>query len=418
MARLIAEPADGRREAVPWQPRANQLPPPGSWHIWLFIAGRGAGKTRAGAEFVLQRVRDGARRIALVGATTADVRDVMVEGDSGILSVAPSDIKPRYIPSLRRLVWPNGAIATTYSAEEPDRLRGPQHDTAWPDEVATWQDAHKGVANDTAWSNLMLGLRLGDDPRCCATSTPKPVKLVRELWGDAEAARNGVVMTRGTTYENLDNLAPAFRTQIITRYEGTRLGRQELQGELLEDVEGALWKLAMFDDRRTTADLARVVVGVDPSGSSTTTSNEAGIIVAGKGADGDGYVLADRSGVFSPDQWARRAVAAYYEYAADRIVAERNFGGDMVLSTIRTVDPQIKVELVTASRGKMVRAEPVAALYEQGRIHHAGVFDELEAQMTTWTQESGESPDRMDALVWALTDLFITPTDTSFAFFS
>jgi phage terminase large subunit-like protein len=387
--------------------RPSQLAPPGNWRVWLVMAGRGFGKTRTDAEWVRAEVEAGRRgRIALVGATAADVRDVMIEGESGLLAIEPPWNRPNYEPSKRRLTWSNGAIATAYSADEPDRLRGPQHDGAWADEIAAW------TRPDT-WDNLMFGLRLGDDPRAVASTTPRPVKLVREL-----IAQPTTVLTRGSTYENRENLAQAFLDDIVRRYQGTRLGRQELYGELLEDVEGALWKHSMFDDRRTCADLPRVVVGVDPSGSTGAGANEAGIIVAGKGADGHGYVLDDRSGVLSPDQWARRAVQAYHDHLADHIIAERNFGGDMVAHTIRMVDPTVRVKVITASRGKAARAEPVAALYEQGRIHHVQRFDVLEEQMVTWTPESGDSPDRMDALVWALTDLFVLAADNSFAFFS
>lgn len=378
--------------------RPNQLPPEGDWRIWLLLAGRGFGKTRTGAEWVRAEVESGRRgRIALVAPTAADGRDVMVEGESGILAISPPWFRPLYEPSKRRLTWPNGAIATVYSADEPDRLRGPQHDGAWADELAAWQYPE-------AWDMLMFGLRLGQDPRAVVTTTPKPVRLIKELLADKTVA-----VTRGSTYENAANLAPAFLRQIVAKYEGSRLGRQELYAEILEDVEGALWQRQRIDELRVARapELLRVVVAVDPSASDDDTSDEAGIIVAGVSRDGHGYVLADLSGRLSPDGWARRAVHAYKEWLADRIVAEVNNGGDMVEHTIRTVDPGVPIKKLHASRGKFTRAEPVAALYEQGKVHHVGYFPALEDQMCTWTPGQ-PSPDRMDAMVWALTELMIT----------
>jgi phage terminase large subunit-like protein len=385
--------------------RPEQLPPDGQWLTWAFIAGRGAGKTRSAAEWVQeQAVRDRGCRIALVGRTPADVRDVMIEGESGILAVARPGEKPVYQSTKRRLTWPNGSTAYAYSAEVPAQLRGPQHHYAWCDEPTAWTDARKGDVLDTAWNNLMLGLRLGSDPRCVATTTPKPVALIRTILG-----RKSTAVTRGTTYDNLANLAPSFREEVLAAYEGTRIGRQELLGELLEDVEGALWTLAMIDAARVAPgavpDLARVVVSVDPSGGDGPGSDEQGIIVAGLGTDGDVYVLADRSCKLSPLGWASRAVAAYREFDADRVVAEVNFGGQMVASTIGQADPQVPVKVITASRGKVQRAEPVAVAYEKERVHHVGALARLEDQMTTWTPVDGTSPDRMDALVWAVTEL-------------
>ena len=396
----------------PWRTLARigeQLPPDDlEWLIWLYLAGRGTGKTRSAAE----RVNEWANtmphtRGALVGRTPADVRDVMIEGESGILACSLPGETPVYEPTKRRLTWPNGTIATAYSAEVGDALRGPQHHWAWCDEVAAWTDAPKGDVLYTAWNNLMLGLRLmyeGRNPQCVVTTTPKPNKLVRAI-----VARTHVAITRGTTYDNLTNLAPAFREQVLSAYEGTRIGRQELMGELLDDVEGALWGLAMIEDHRRTLeqvpDMRRVVVGVDPSGGSGDDSDTQGIIVAGQGVDGEFYVLDDRSCKLSPHGWASRAVGAYYEFSGDRIVAEKNFGGEMVLSTIRQVDNRVPVKLVSASRGKVQRAEPIAALYEQGKVHHVGSLPKLEDQLTSWTPFDGTSPDRLDALVWALTDL-------------
>ena len=382
--------------------RPEQLPPPGNWLTWSFIAGRGAGKSRAAAEWVNeQALANPGCRIALVGRTPADVRDVMIEGESGILAVS-GRMKPVYQSTKRRLTWPNGSMAYAYSAEVPSQLRGPQHHYAWCDEPAAWTDARKGDVLDTAWNNLMLGLRLGQSPRCVATTTPKPVALIRTVLN-----RTSTVVTRGTTYDNLDNLAPSFREEVLAAYEGTRIGRQELLGELLEDVEGALWTLVAIDaDRVTEApDLSRVVVAVDPSGGSGPHSDEQGIVVAGLGTDGDVYILADRSCKLSPHGWASRAVGAFHEFAADRIIAEVNYGGQMVASTIGQVDPNATVKVITASRGKVQRAEPVAAAYEKHRVHHVGALAKLEDQMTTWTPQDGTSPDRMDALVWAVTEL-------------
>jgi phage terminase large subunit-like protein len=382
--------------------RENQLPPPGDWRTWLVLAGRGFGKTRTGAEWV-QSLVDRYARWHLVGPTASSVRDVMIEGESGILAVA-RDRRPKYEPSKLRLTWPNGAVASLFSADEPDRLRGPQCEAAWADEVAAWR-------HPEAWDMLQLGLRLGPDPRQIVTTTPRPVRVVRELLSDPNT-----VTVRGSTYENRANLAPAFFSQIIKRYEGTRLGRQELYAELLDDVPGALWMRSRFDYRTPqnlyhdgvlSPDMARVVVAIDPAVSASETSDETGIIAAGVGSDGRGYVLADRSVRSSPDAWARRAVAAYREFKADRIVAEANNGGEMVRLTIRTVDPNVPVTLVHASRGKYVRAEPVAALYEQGRVSHVEPFTDLEDQLCSYTPESGDSPDRLDALVWALSDLML-----------
>jgi predicted phage terminase large subunit-like protein len=377
--------------------RPEQLPPPGNWRIWLVLAGRGWGKTRTAAEWVLERVESGkARRIALVAPTAADARAVMVEGASGILACATERLRPLYEPSRRRLTWPNGAIATLYSADEPERLRGPQHDTASCDEIATWRYPE-------AWDMLMFGLRMGADPRVVATTTPRPVKLIRDLLADP-----ATTVVRGSTYDNLANLAPDFVNSIVGRYAGTRLGRQELEAELLDDVPGALWARAAIDDRRVDRppELAKIVVAIDPATTRGSGADETGIIVAGLGLDGEGYVLADLSGRFSPNVWARRAVDAYHTWHANTIVAEVNQGGDMVGSTIATVDSAVPFKALSATRGKRVRAEPVAARYEQGRIHHAGVFPALEDEMCMFLGDGSErTDDRVDALVWAFTEL-------------
>ena len=377
--------------------RGSQIPPPSDWRVWLLLAGRGFGKTRAGAEFVRAQIEAGlARRIALVAATALDARNVMVEGESGILNIGLASQQPIYEPSKHRLTWRNGAIATTYSADEPDRLRGPQHDFAWCDELAAWR-------YPAAWDMLMFGLRLGADPRIVVTTTPRPIKLLRELLADPK-----VVTTRGRTIENQENLAPAFLDQIVRRYKGTRLGRQELEAEMLDDMPGALWQRGMIEATRTSAhpELSRVVVAIDPAVSASESADETGIIVAGRDAKGHGYVLADASGRYAPAEWARAAIAAYGAHQADRIVAEINNGGDMVEATLRMIDPNVPFSAVRATHGKVARAEPVAALYEQGRIHHIGAFAQLEDQM--WKAAS-YSPDRVDALVWALTELLVEP---------
>jgi len=377
--------------------RAEQVAPDGDWSTWLYMAGRGSGKTRAGAEWVHEQIAAGCRRIALVGATAADVRDVMVEGESGILATARLGARPVYEPSRRRVTWPNGAIATTYSAEEPERLRGPQHDGAWADELGAWK-------YEAAWDMLLLGLRLGAEPRALVTTTPRPTKLVRSLLSDANT-----ITTRGSTYDNRDNLAPSYFASIITRYEGTRMGRQELMGELVDDVPGALWTLSLLDGLRVQAapDLARVIVAVDPAVTSGAESDETGIVVVGIGADGHGYVLADRSCRMSPDGWARRAAQAYHEYQADRLIVEDNQGGEMVAFLLGTVDATVPIKRIRASRGKRLRAEPVAALYEQGRVHHVGVYPDLEDQMASFTGDGGEHDDRVDAMVHALTEVML-----------
>lgn len=392
--------------------RPEQLPPSGDWTIWMICAGRGAGKTRSGAEWVRSLAESRmAQRIALVAPTAADARDIMVEGESGILSICPDWNRPVYESSKRRLTWPNGVIATMFSSEEPERLRGPQHDAAWCDELAAWRNAQ-----DT-WDMLQFGLRLGKRPRAMVTTTPKPTKLVRELLG-----RNGqdVVVTRGSTYDNRDNLAASFFSQIVKQYEGTRLGRQELNAELLDDVPGALWTREMIEQARVRPDanifLERIVVAIDPAISVNEDSDETGIVVAGLGVDGDAYVLGDSSGKYLPHEWAGRAIADFRAHGADRIVAEINQGGQMVESTIRAVNPNVPLTLVHASRGKLVRAEPVSALYEQRRVHHVGMFEKLEDQLCSYAPGVVKSPDRMDALVYAITDLMLVPQRAQFMF--
>lgn len=398
-------PEDRKRLAWTWAAwaRPEQIPPPGDWPAWLVKAGRGWGKTRVGAEWVRSIAQLGAR-IALVGPTAADVRDVMIEGESGILSVCEPWNLPTYEPSKRRLTWPNGAMATAYSAEEPDRLRGPQHTHAWADEAAAW-------ARPDTWDMLMMGLRLGEHPRVVVTTTPKMVPLMRSI-----QSMPGLVVTRGRTLDNSANLAPSFLTGLMARYEGTRLGRQELEGEDLDDNPDALWQREGIDAARVrhAPELRRVVVAIDPAVTSNADSDETGIVVAGLGTDGRGYVLADRSGRYKPDGWARRAVEAYHEFSADRIVAEGNQGGEMVAHVIGTVEQGLPLRIVHATRGKVTRAEPIAALYEQGRVSHVGSLAALEDQLCTWTS-GGPSPDRLDALVWALTELMLGKGELAFA---
>lgn len=395
--RLIKTDAEAAELEWDWRfwARPEQLPPSCEWLVWLILTGRGWGKTRTGAEWVRSAVESGrCKRLALVGRTAADVRDVMIEGESGLLAISPLWAMPTYEVSKRRLTWPNGAIATTYTAERPDLLRGPQHDGAWCDELAAWQYPE-------AWDNLMLGLRLGSLPQVVVTTTPRPTAAIRKL-----AKHHGTVITHGRTYDNLVNLSPQFRERILEQYEGTRLGRQELDGEILEDVPGALWSYDMIDAARVTEapDLSRIVVGVDPAVSSTETSAETGIVVAGRTSNGHAYILRDSSGRYTPLQWAQRVLAQ----DADRIVAEANNGGDLVESNIRTLSQHAPVKLVRAAKGKVARAEPVAGLYEQGRVHHVGIHRHLEEQMCSYDATSGKpSPDRMDALVWALTELML-----------
>lgn len=378
--------------------RAAQISPKWNWRVWLLLAGRGFGKTRCGAEFIRQEVDAGrAGHIALVAPTSADARDTMIEGESGLLGIYPPTQRPIYEPSKRRITFHNGATATTFSADEPDRLRGPNHDLAWCDELAAWRYPE-------AWDMLNFGLRIGDHPRVVVTTTPKPTLLIKNLM-----KRPDVHVTRGSTFDNAANLAPAFISEVKIRYEGTRLGRQELHAEILDDVEGALWNREMLDSHRVTEtpELVRLVVAIDPAISSTAESAETGIVAVGIDGRGHGYVLEDRSTRGTPHDWASQAVALYHTLKADKIIAESNQGGDMVKHTLATVDSNAPVRLVHASRGKRTRAEPVAALYEQGRIHHVGAFNKLEDQLCSWVPGESASPDRLDALVWGFTELLV-----------
>lgn len=365
----------------------------------MVLAGRGFGKTRLGAEWVRQ-AKEKHGRIALIAETAADARDVMVEGPSGLLAISPKWDRPRYEPSKRRVTWPNGAVCTLYNATEPDQLRGPEHEIAWCDELAKWRYAQE------TWDMLQFGLRIGGWPRVCVTTTPRPIATLKAI-----LKAEGTITRRGSTFANRDNLSADFLKD-LNRYEGTRLGLQELYAEILEDIAGALWSLDLLDAVRITSaaempSLKRVVVGVDPSGSSDEGSAQ-GIVVAGHGENGLFYVLDDASCSESPQGWAARAVNAYARWGADMIVAERNFGGDMVKAIIQGQAPSVPGRMVTASRGKHIRAEPVAALYEQGRVRHAGYFPALEEQMTQMSHEGWQgpaSPDRLDACVYALQEL-------------
>jgi phage terminase large subunit-like protein len=378
--------------------RPAQIPPPGTWQYWLLKAGRGFGKTRVGAEWAISKAREfPGCRIGMIAPTAADTREVMVEGESGILSISSEGFMPLYEPSKRRITWPNGSMATLYSGEEPNRLRGPQHHFIWADELAAWKYPE-------TWDMALFGLRLGQNPQAVITTTPRPIPIIKELMKDPRC-----VVTGGSTYENKENLAPTFITSIVQKYEGTRLGRQELNAEILDDNPGALWNRAAIENLRVTKAplMVRIVVGVDPSVSGGEESDETGIIVDGIAANGHGYTLADYTVRGTPYEWALAVVRAVQEWKADRVIGEVNNGGDLVEMNLRRIDPHIPYKAVHATRGKAIRAEPVAALYEQGKWHHVGAFPQLEDQMCDWVpnEPNQKSPDRMDAHVWAAIEL-------------
>jgi phage terminase large subunit-like protein len=375
--------------------RSDQWPPPGSdWFIWALVGGRGSGKTRSGAEYVRQ-VSKRVGRVALIARTGADVRDTMIEGESGLVAVfEAAGEKIIWQPALRKITFPNGSIATTFSAEEPDRLRGPQHGFAWLDEPAHYDQVEE------VWDNLLMGLRLGARPHVAITTTPLPKKWMKE-----RLAEPTTVAARVSTYANLDNLAPTFAQTVLQRYEGTRIGRQELHGEILADVEGALWQEPMLRRVESVADLDRIIVSVDPAGTANKRSDETGIVVVGRRGK-EGFVLEDRSGKYSPQGWSEMADRLYRKWHADAIVAEKNFGGDMVKTTVESSGTNARIKITTAARSKALRAEPVVALYEQGRISHVGRFPDLEEEQLTWVPGQGDSPNRVDALVWGFTELF------------
>jgi phage terminase large subunit-like protein len=385
--------------------RDDQWPPDGHWQTWLVMGGRGAGKTRTGAEWVRAGVEGPYPRfetIALVGQTHHDVREVMVEGVSGLLSVFPSSQRPTFEPTRRRVVFDNGAVAMLFSAEDPDSLRGPQFSAAWCDELAKWR------YDEATWDMLQFGLRLGDHPQQIVTTTPRPTALIRRLMAD-----KGTVISRASTKDNAANLAQGFLKAVNERYGGTRLGRQELDGELVEDRDDALWQRADLERDRVkeAPELIRIVIAVDPPVTARKTSDACGIIACGLGEDGRAYVLEDASlPQASPERWAQCAVDLWHRLKADCLVVEVNQGGDMVKSVIAQVDARVPVTSVRASRGKYLRAEPVATLYAQGKVHHVGAFPELEDEMCDFGLKglsNGRSPDRMDALVWALTALML-----------
>ena len=393
----------------PFWARADQLAPPGdAWTTWLVLGGRGAGKTRTGAEWIRAQVEGPtplsggkAGRLALVSEDYGEGRAVMVEGPSGILAVSPDDWRPDYKKSTRELIWANGAKATLFSAEDPEALRGPQHDAAWLDEFAKYAYAEE------TYDMLQFGLRLGTRPRQVVTTTPRPTAALKRLMGDPNT-----VITRARTHDNRANLANAFFEAVINRYEGTHLGRQELDGELIEEIAGALWSREIIEHARVAAppELVRIVIGVDPPVTSGPRADECGIVGVGLDAGGRGYVLADRSVQgLGPTGWASQAIILMEELQADRLVAEVNQGGEMVRSVLEQIDKNLPLRMVRATRGKMLRAEPVAALYERGRVVHVGSFPDLEDQMCSFIGTGkGKSPDRLDALVWALTDLMLT----------
>jgi len=392
--------------------RPPQLTPEGDWQTWLILAGRGWGKTRTGAEDAAwYGLSHPGSRIAVIAPTYSDARDTCVEGESGLRGIIPHQCVEAWNRSLGELVLHNETRFKLFGAEEPERLRGPQHHRAWADELGAWRYPE-------TWDQMLFGLRLGIDPRAIVTTTPKPTQIIQAL---AKAPRT--IITRGSTFDNVANLAPSALAQLRERYEGTRLGRQELSAEILDDVPGALWQRNAIDAKRIAQapQMARVVVAIDPSGTKgqSDKGDSIGIVVAGKGVDGRAYVLADYTCKLSPDGWGRRAVDAYRTFGADRVVAERNFGGAMVEHVIRSVDPKIPYKEVTASRGKVQRAEPVAALYEQGRVSHVGSMPELEDQMCAMAPDGylGDgSPDRLDAMVWALTELMLGGTTASIQF--
>ena len=412
-------PPDSREAyAYSWRKvaRPKQLAPPGNWRVWSVRAGRGWGKTRTGSEWMREGVESGlCGRLGFGGATAADVRDVMVEGPSGILAISPNRWRPVYEPSKRRLTWPNGAVGSLYSAEEPDRLRGPQHDRFWADELAAWQQLEE------AWDMIEFGLRIGVNPQVIATSTPRGLAFLRKL--EAEPT---TVTTRGSTWENAGNLAAPFLEAIRKKYEGTRLGRQEIDAEILDDNPGALWKRALIDAARVDhcPQLSRIVIPWDPATTSDATSDEHGILAVGAGMcscqgkpDLHGFVLEDCSAILSPNESCERVASVYERRRANTVIGETNQGGDFIESLLHSTPrgKGLAYHGVHAKDGKRLRAEPVASLYEQGKIHHVGGFPKLEDEMCTWDPlNQVESPNRVDALVHGLTDLLVKPAPPSY----
>lgn len=395
------QPVIYQTESFDWEKcaRANQKPPSGKWTVWLILAGRGFGKTRTGSETVRMFVdQKRYKRIALVGQTIEETRGVMVDGVSGILSVYPPDDKnfPVYERSKQRICWPNGAIAQIFGADHYDHLRGPQFDFVWMDEFAKFRYPQK------IYEQVMLGLRLGDEPRCLITTTPRPLPIFKTMMRDEMT-----VVTRGTTFDNAKNLSDSFMKYVTKQFSHTQLGQQELYANLLFQEQNALWSRKMIRYQKPQKDLARIVLAVDPAVTCHTNSDETGIIVMGKDLDGSAFVLDDLSGKFRPNQWGALIAKKFHDYHADRVVAEVNQGGDLVEEMIRAFDRLIPYTSVRATRGKLTRAEPIAALYEQGLVFHVQPFPQLETQMCEYVPEqSPKSPDRMDALVWGITELF------------
>lgn len=381
--------------------RLEQLPPGGDWFLWVLLGGRGMGKTTTGSNWLIKKHMLGeAKNSAIIAATAGDLNAFCLEGPAGILRQAPNYFLPQYIPSKSKLLWPNGSETRLYSSEKPDRLRSGNHDAAWCDEVSYW------AKPDYVWDMLMFTLRIGV-PQCVITMTPRPIRLVKKI-----VAREGddAIITRGATHDNIANLSDIYIKKVIQPYVGTRLGRQEINGEILMDAEGALWNHAQLDECRnyTIPEFTKVSIAVDPATTNNDTSDECGIVAAGKDWEGRGYVLGDHSLKDTPLNWAKKAVAMYHHYKANDIVAEVNQGGDLVETVIHSIDSDIKVVKVHASRGKVARAEPVSALYEQGRVMHCGDFPTLEDEMCMFVPgELKVSPNRADALVWAITHLMI-----------
>ena len=416
---VIAASILHKRRNDPWDgpngtARPNQLPPPGDWQTWMILAGRGFGKTRSGAEYIRKRVQSGkAQRIILAGPTAADVRDIMIEGESGLIAVCErAGIAAEYVPSKRRVNFPSGAIAILVSADEPKRFRGLQCDTFWADELASWR-------YPDAWDQLQLGHRLGDDPRGIVTTTPRPIPIIKNLMQEAKKPNPQVVVTGGNTYENTANLAARFIEQIRERYEGTTLGRQELYAEVLEDVEGALWTRALIDAGRVKAmpDLVHIAVAIDPATTHGEDSDKTGLAVAGttsRKEDAEFYVPHISGHRVTPNEWANKALDLYTQYEANEIVVEGNQGGEMAVHTVMTaakdrgMRPLPKVRRIHATRGKTVRAEPVVALYEQGRVHHVGQFASAEDEMCVFPVGQ-DTDDEVDALVHAVTAVDLRP---------
>jgi len=368
------------------------------YNIQLFLAGRGWGKTKCGAMDIIQYCLVNPNVICgVIAPTHGDLRKICFQGESGILSVLDKDIlaESGYNKSESEITFYNGSKIIGFPAIEPDRLRGVQFHRVWCDELASWRYRE-------TFDNLMMALRLGESPKCIITTTPRPTELVKEL-----AVRSDTKVIKGNTFENIDNLAPSAIKMLKERYEGTRLGRQELYAEILEDVEGALFHSTNIEESRieVTPEMQRIVIAVDPAVTANSNSDETGIIVAGRGVDNHFYILDDKSGVFSPDVWIKRAIELYYKFDADRIVCEVNNGGDLIEKLLRVQDVNVPYSSVRATRGKMLRAEPISALYEQGKVHHVGYFKELEEQMCSYTPDTVKSPDRLDALVWGISSL-------------